>query len=84
MRRARHQRERRPANEMRIVREAHDEAVQLLSEHRHRLDVLARVLFQAETLEGPAAYAVAGLEPPNDDATPASKRGRIAVEPIHA
>jgi cell division protease FtsH len=68
----------------RIVREAHDEAVQLLSENRHRLDGLAEALFQAETLEGPAAYTAAGLEPPNDDATPAPKRGHVAVEPIHA
>jgi cell division protease FtsH len=68
----------------RIVREAHDESVQLLSENRRRLDGLAEALFQAETLEGPAAYAAAGLEPPNDDATPAPKHGPVAVEPIHA
>jgi cell division protease FtsH len=68
----------------RIVREAHDESVQLLSENRRRLDGLAEALFQAETLEGPAAYAAAGLEPPNDDATPAPKHGPVAVESIHA
>jgi cell division protease FtsH len=68
----------------RIVGEAHDEAVQLLSENRHRLDGLAEALFQAETLEGPAAYAAAGLEPPDDDATPAPKSGRVAVEPVRA
>ena len=37
----------------RIVREAHEDAVQLLSENRHRLDGLAEALFQAETLDGP-------------------------------
>jgi cell division protease FtsH len=47
----------------RIVGEAHDEAVQLLAENRERLDSLAEALFQAETLEGPAAYAAAGLDP---------------------
>jgi cell division protease FtsH len=58
----------------RIVREAHDEAVQLLSEHRHRLDGLAEALFHAETLEGPAAYAAAGLDAPTD-------AGVVPVEP---
>jgi cell division protease FtsH len=65
----------------RIVGEAHDQAVELLSENRHRLDGLAEALFRAETLEGPAAYTAAGLEPPNDDATPAPKRGHVPVEP---
>ena len=52
----------------RIVGEAHDEAVQLLADNRERLDSLAEALFQAETLEGPEAYAAAGLGPA--DATP--------------
>ena len=47
----------------RIVGEAHDEALQLLAGNRERLDSLAEALFQAETLEGPEAYAAAGLEP---------------------
>lgn len=55
----------------RIVREAHEDAVQLLSENRHRLDGLAEALFQAETLEGREAYGAAGLEPPGDYATQA-------------
>jgi cell division protease FtsH len=46
----------------RIVGEAHDEAVQLLADNRERLDSLAEALFQAETLEGPEAYAAAGLQ----------------------
>jgi cell division protease FtsH len=51
-------------DEMRqIVGEAHDGAVRLLTENRERLDSLAQALFQAETLEGPAAYAAAGLDP---------------------
>jgi cell division protease FtsH len=48
----------------RIVREAHDQAVELLSEHRGRLDALAEALVRDETLEGPGAYAAAGIEPP--------------------
>jgi cell division protease FtsH len=47
----------------RIVAEEHDEALELLAENRERLDSLAEALFQAETLEGPAAYAAAGLAP---------------------
>jgi len=50
----------------RIVGEAHDGAVQLLSENRDRLDSLAEALFQAETLEGPKAYAAAGLAAPQE------------------
>jgi ATP-dependent Zn protease len=51
-------------DEMRlIVGEAHDEAVQLLADHRDRLDSLAEALLHAETLEGPEAYAAAGLQP---------------------
>ena len=44
-----------------IVSTAHDEAVQLLADNRERLDALAEKLFQTETLEGPEAYAAAGL-----------------------
>jgi len=51
-------------DEMRsIVGEAHGEAVQLLTDHRESLDSLAEALYKAETLEGPEAYAAAGLEP---------------------
>ncbi len=59
----------------RIVGEAHDEAVQLLAENRERLESLAQALFGAETLEGPEAYAAAGLDsaagatPPAEPAT---------------
>jgi hypothetical protein len=38
-------------------------AVQLLADNRQRLDSLAEAPFQAETLEGPEAYAAAGLQP---------------------
>jgi cell division protease FtsH len=48
----------------RIVGEAHDEAVKLLTDHREQLNALAEALFQAETLEGPEAYAAAGLQAP--------------------
>ena len=66
----------------RIVGEAHDEAVQLLSENRERLDSLALALFQAETLEGPEAYAAAGLANAPDVAcagrTPDPRRGPLS------
>jgi cell division protease FtsH len=55
----------------RIVGEAHDEAVQLLADNRERLDSLAQALLQAETLEGPEAYAAAGLATAPDTPTPA-------------
>ena len=60
----------------RIVAEAHDSAVQLLNENRDRLESLAKALYEAETLEGPDAYAAAGLQAPGEDspaeeATPA-------------
>ena len=53
---------------------AHDEAVQLLAENRERLESLAGALVEAETLEGPEAYAAAGLlsadaAPPAEPAT---------------
>jgi cell division protease FtsH len=50
----------------RIVAEALEQAFELLSENRSRLDSLAQALLEAETLDGPQAYAAAGL-----DATPA-------------
>ncbi len=56
----------------RIVGEAHDDAVQLLADNRESLDSLAEALYKAETLEGPEAYAAAGLEP-SDAATPPAK-----------
>jgi cell division protease FtsH len=52
----------------RVVGEAHDGAVQLLSENRERLEALADALFRAETLEGPEAYAAAGVSASADPA----------------
>jgi cell division protease FtsH len=52
----------------RVVGEAHDQALQLLSENRERLEALADALFRAETLEGPAAYAAAGVSASSDPA----------------
>ena len=57
----------------RIVGQAHDEAVKLLGENRERLDSLAEALFRAETLEGPEAYAAAGLTPPSESPPPATE-----------
>jgi cell division protease FtsH len=50
----------------RVVGEAHDQALQLLSENRERLEALADALFRAETLEGPEAYAAAGVSASSD------------------
>jgi ATP-dependent Zn protease len=62
----------------RIVGEAHDEAVQLLADNRERLDSLAEALFQAETLEGPEAYAAAGLQPRGGATPPAQPATLVA------
>jgi cell division protease FtsH len=62
----------------RIVGEAHDEAVQLLADNRERLDSLAEALFQAETLEGPEAYATAGLQPAATATAPAEPATLVA------
>jgi cell division protease FtsH len=62
----------------RIVGEAHDEAVQLLSLNRERLESLAEALFQAETLEGPEAYAAAGLDAAAEATPPAEPATALA------
>jgi cell division protease FtsH len=59
-----HTRQRVDAEVKRIVDEAHDEAIRILTEHRGRLDSLAEALVQAETLDQPEAYAAAGLAAP--------------------
>jgi cell division protease FtsH len=46
----------------RIVDEAYEEVLALLREHRSKLDDLALALLDRETLDGPEAYAVAGVE----------------------
>jgi cell division protease FtsH len=48
----------------RIVAEAHDEVVALLTENRERLDRLAGALLEHETLDEQDAYAAAGLTRP--------------------
>jgi cell division protease FtsH len=53
----------------RIVAEAHDEVVTLLTENRARLDALASALLEQETLDEDDAYAAAGVTRPR--ATPA-------------
>jgi cell division protease FtsH len=62
----------------RIVGEAHGEAVQLLTDNRESLDSLAEALYKAETLEGPEAYAAAGLEP-SDAATPRAEPATLVA-----
>src|SRR3989454_4565201 len=42
---------------------AYEEVMALLREHRSKLDDLAMALLDRETLEGPDAYAAAGIEP---------------------
>ena len=51
----------------RIVGEAHDDAIRLLSENRNRLDSLAEALVRAETLDQAQAHAAAGLTTSADD-----------------
>ena len=52
-------------DEMReIVTAQHEDAVHLLADNRDKLESLARALYGAETLEGPEAYAAAGLDSP--------------------
>jgi cell division protease FtsH len=66
-------------DEMRsIVGAAHDEAVQLLGDNRDRLNSLAEALFQAETLDGPEAYAAAGLSTDTDARPPADPTTLVA------
>ncbi len=55
----------------RIVDEELAAAVQLLEDNRERLDSLAGALLEAETLEGPKAYAAAGLTPAAEEKPPA-------------
>ncbi len=57
----------------RIVGEAHERAVQLLTDNRDKLESLAEALFAAETLEGPEAYAAAGVTNPDDAAPPPAR-----------
>jgi cell division protease FtsH len=67
-------------DEMRkVVAEAHDAAVDLLSQNRERLDSLAEALYRAETLEGPEAYAAAGLKPPSEESTEVEPASNGAV-----
>jgi cell division protease FtsH len=46
----------------RIVEEAYEEVLALLTEHRSKLNALALALLEKETLDGPDAYAAAGIE----------------------
>ena len=46
----------------RIVDEAYEEVIALLVEHRSKLNALALALLDRETLDGPDAYAAAGID----------------------
>jgi cell division protease FtsH len=46
----------------RIVDEAYEDVLALLGEHRAKLNALALALLEKETLDGPDAYAAAGIE----------------------
>jgi cell division protease FtsH len=46
-----------------LVAAAHDEVLELLREHRDKLDSLADALLEHETLDQPEAYAAAGIAP---------------------
>ena len=60
----------------RIVAEAHDEVVTVLTENRARLDALASALLEHETLDEDDAYAAAGVTRPQ--ATPAGELAAAA------
>jgi cell division protease FtsH len=60
----------------RIVAEAHDEVVTLLTENRERLDALASALLEHETLDEDDVYAAAGVTRPR--ATPAGELAAAA------
>jgi cell division protease FtsH len=60
----------------RIVSEAHDEVVTLLTENRGRLDALAAALLEHETLDEDDAYAAAGVTRPQ--ATPVGEFAEAA------
>jgi cell division protease FtsH len=47
----------------RIVDESYEEVLALLTEHRAKLNALALMLLEKETLDGPDAYAAAGIDP---------------------
>jgi cell division protease FtsH len=57
----------------RIVDQAHDDAIRLLSEHRDRLDSLAEALVRQETLDQAEAYAAADLTAPRDEVSAAAE-----------
>ena len=46
-----------------LVATAHDEVLELLREHRDKLDALAEALLEHETLDQLDAYAAAGIAP---------------------
>jgi cell division protease FtsH len=64
----------------RIVEDAHDEAIRLLTENRSRLDATAEALLREETLDQPQAYAAAGLAPHlEDEAAPVEDAMPVAT-----
>ncbi len=54
-----------------LVDRAHGRVTRLLSENRERLDSLALVLLDKETVDQDEAYEAAGMSPPSGSATPA-------------
>ena len=46
-----------------VVAAAHEDVVELLRDHRDKLDALAEALLEHETLDQPDAYAAAGIAP---------------------
>ena len=62
--------------ERRIVDDAHDDVVRLLTANRERLDALADALLEHETLDEDDAYAAAGVD------RAATARGSATSEPV--
>lgn len=50
-----------------IITECHAKAVELLNEHRDKLDAIAEALLEHETLDEDEVYRVAGIERPQPD-----------------
>jgi len=70
----------------RIVDQAHERVVRLLTSERGKLDSLAGALLEHETLDEDAAYAAAGVahekpDEPQPDVVPAATAARVTGGP---
>jgi cell division protease FtsH len=61
----------------RIIRECHEEALRLLTDHRRELNALAEALLARETLDEREILATTGLPP-----APALESGKVPWPPL--